>query len=493
MGQGQGILFSGTGVQTHDSGRWGDYSTLSVDPTDDCTFWYVAEYYPVTDEFLWHTRIGSFTFPGCLGGGADLSLTKSDSPDPSLVGGEVTYTLTAANNGPAASSAATVTDTLPSQSTFVSASITQGSCSQAGGTVTCGLGPMVVGSSATITIKVNGPSSPVLMTNTASISGPESDPNPGNNSPSATTDVQNPCITPGVHVAGDASDDPPNNPPVPEVDIRDLYVAEPTQQDGVPRLVFTLQLAAGSTVPPSSQWYIMWNRPVPDPSFDRNYVAMKSDPAGQIHYEYGKISPPSVNLPTKIGDADSGTYNVATGTVTISVATSKIDSVGPGSVLGGLQARTFYSRPDGQPVTQLQSSDFGDIGSYTMFGNGACAADLSVTKTDSPDPVKAGQQLTYTIVVKSNGVSTSTGVTATDTLPKNASVVSVITNKGTCSTKRGVVTCSLGSMTGGSSATVTIIVKPTKKGTITNTVSVTSNPPDANQGNNTASATTKVQ
>jgi hypothetical protein len=45
--------------------RWGDYSMMAVDPTDDCTFWYTQEYYAATSSASWQTRIGSFKFPGC--------------------------------------------------------------------------------------------------------------------------------------------------------------------------------------------------------------------------------------------------------------------------------------------------------------------------------------------------------------------------------------------------------------------------------------------
>ncbi len=62
---GEGTLYAGQGVQTHDPGRWGDYSSLSVDPADDCTFWYTGEYYPVNGDAAWHTRIGSFRLPLC--------------------------------------------------------------------------------------------------------------------------------------------------------------------------------------------------------------------------------------------------------------------------------------------------------------------------------------------------------------------------------------------------------------------------------------------
>jgi hypothetical protein len=44
--------------------RWGDYSEMSVDPVDGCTFWYTTEYYAVTGAD-WQTRVGAFKFPGC--------------------------------------------------------------------------------------------------------------------------------------------------------------------------------------------------------------------------------------------------------------------------------------------------------------------------------------------------------------------------------------------------------------------------------------------
>ena len=46
--------------------RWGDYSAMSVDPTDECTFWFTTEYYETTSNVSWRTRIGSFKFPTCI-------------------------------------------------------------------------------------------------------------------------------------------------------------------------------------------------------------------------------------------------------------------------------------------------------------------------------------------------------------------------------------------------------------------------------------------
>jgi hypothetical protein len=62
--QGEASLIDGAGVQTSGYGRWGDYSAMSIDPMDDCTFWYTQEYYKTTSN-NWQTRIGSFRFPSC--------------------------------------------------------------------------------------------------------------------------------------------------------------------------------------------------------------------------------------------------------------------------------------------------------------------------------------------------------------------------------------------------------------------------------------------
>jgi hypothetical protein len=56
---------AGAGSQTGSLHRWGDYSSMSVDPVDDCTFWYTTEYLQTTGSFNWSTQIASFKFTGC--------------------------------------------------------------------------------------------------------------------------------------------------------------------------------------------------------------------------------------------------------------------------------------------------------------------------------------------------------------------------------------------------------------------------------------------
>lgn len=64
--QTENIIQAGGGSQTGTLHRWGDYSAMTVDPVDDCTFWYTTEYLKASGTFNWSTRIASFKFPGCL-------------------------------------------------------------------------------------------------------------------------------------------------------------------------------------------------------------------------------------------------------------------------------------------------------------------------------------------------------------------------------------------------------------------------------------------
>jgi hypothetical protein len=93
--QAEGTLTAGVGSQTGGLSRWGDYSAMTIDPTDDCTFWYTNEYLRTTGSFNWSTRIGSFKFPGCGGGtGADFTIGASPASLTVAQGGSVTSALT---------------------------------------------------------------------------------------------------------------------------------------------------------------------------------------------------------------------------------------------------------------------------------------------------------------------------------------------------------------------------------------------------------------
>ena len=83
LAQGEGTIVAGTGSQAFNCGggpctRWGDYTAMTVDPIDDCTFWYVNEYYTTTGSNDWQTRIASFKYPNC--GGAHVTVAPNSGP-----------------------------------------------------------------------------------------------------------------------------------------------------------------------------------------------------------------------------------------------------------------------------------------------------------------------------------------------------------------------------------------------------------------------------
>jgi uncharacterized repeat protein (TIGR01451 family) len=136
---------------------------------------------------------------------------------------------------------------------------------------------------------------------------------------------------------------------------------------------------------------------------------------------------------------------------------------------------------------------FAGVGATAAAG----AADLAITKLDSPDPVAAGTALTYTIQVRNFGPDVATGVTVTDQLPKGVDFVSATATAGNCARKGRKVTCALGQI--GVPAidysvppTVTLTVIPRQIGVISNTASVKGGQKDPVASNNKATATTTV-
>jgi uncharacterized repeat protein (TIGR01451 family) len=125
---------------------------------------------------------------------SDVAIIKTGAPQPVDQGTNLTYTLQVTNNGPGVAQGVSVLDPLPTQVTFVSVSTTQGTCAQAGGTVTCNIGTMSVGALAIVTINATATvfSSSTTATNTASVTSTTSDPNLTNNVSSVITTIQAP-------------------------------------------------------------------------------------------------------------------------------------------------------------------------------------------------------------------------------------------------------------------------------------------------------------
>jgi uncharacterized repeat protein (TIGR01451 family) len=119
-------------------------------------------------------------------------------------------------------------------------------------------------------------------------------------------------------------------------------------------------------------------------------------------------------------------------------------------------------------------------------------ADLSLTKSDSPDPVGENALLTYTLEVNNAGPDSATNVVVSDDLPSQVDPVSADPSEGNCEIQGKKVNCELGTLANGASATVTIEVTPKKAGLITNTAAVESDVEDPQGANNEDSENTTV-
>jgi uncharacterized repeat protein (TIGR01451 family) len=133
------------------------------------------------------------------------------------------------------------------------------------------------------------------------------------------------------------------------------------------------------------------------------------------------------------------------------------------------------------------------LGVQAVSAGGAIdPADLSLIKSDNPDPVGEDAVLTYTIQVQNGGPDPATNVAVTDDLPSQVDPGSATPSTGTCEVMGKKVTCELGTIAAGGSATVTIEVTTKKAGEITNTAEVASDVDDPQPANNEDSETTAV-
>jgi hypothetical protein len=136
MTQGEGTIVTGAGAQGSSLSRWGDYSSMSIDPADDCTFWFASEYIPANGTFNWKTRIASFKFPGCgAAAGNDFSITASPSAVSLAQGAGGTVTIGTAVASGAAESISLSISGVPS-----------------GATASFGTNPITAGGSSTLSI-----------------------------------------------------------------------------------------------------------------------------------------------------------------------------------------------------------------------------------------------------------------------------------------------------------------------------------------------------
>jgi uncharacterized repeat protein (TIGR01451 family) len=424
---------------------------------------------------------------------ADLAVTKSDLPDPVAIGGNVVYSLTVTNNGPDTASSVVLTDTLSAGATFVSASASQGSCTQSAGTVTCNLGNINLSSSVTITITAQL-STAGSAVNSASVTAGSTDPVAANNTASATT-----TVGPATYL-GPTSYLSLNDSPF-LAGITAGTIALETFEDGVLN-VPGVTPSAGSPIGPGG---LTDSVDGDDGSINGSGTNGRSffSGSGATGITFTFNATILGGFPTQAGivwtdggggaqvffeafDATGnslGVFGPSNNADGSNVGTTAEDRFFGITFAGGISAIKIRNVGGGIEVDHLQ---YGPVPSPAN-------ASVTITKADSPDPVAVGSNLTYTLTVANSGTASAAGVTATDALPGTAAFVSVSSSQGTCSGTANI-SCSLGTIAAGAQATVTIVITPGLTGILSNTaaVSVSSATNDLFFFDNSSTASTTV-
>jgi len=389
---------------------------------------------------------------------ADVSITKTDNADPVNAGQNVAYTITVTNGGPDAADTVSWTDTLPAGTTFVSLSSPGGwTCTTpaVGGTgaIDCSIASLSVTSAPfTLVVSVDPAlAAGTVLSNTASVSSATTDPSNTNNSDTETT-----TVTASADVQVTKTDTP--DPVTAGTGILYTITVSNAGPSTASTVVFTDTIPTGTTfasfVPAAG-----WTCPTPP-----------GPPITSIACTNPSLAPGAVAVFTLGVTVDPAAAN---GTVITNTATAS--------------AATADPNPGNNTATAT-----------TTVGVGS--ADIGITKTDSPDPVSAGTDLSYTITATNAGPTNAASLSVSDTLPAGTTFVSLASPAGwSCITPAvgasGTVTCTNASFAPGN-AVLTLVVQvaaATAPGTvISNTATISSTTADPSPGNESATTTTSV-
>ncbi|HEX8410119.1 MAG TPA: lamin tail domain-containing protein [Thermoanaerobaculia bacterium] len=388
---------------------------------------------------------------------ADVQVTKTDAPDPVTAGTNLTYTITVTNPGPSDAAAVTLADTVPANTTFVSFSQPGGwSCTTpaAGGTgaVNCSIATFPAGGNAVFTLVVNTSAAlanGALLTNTATVATTTTESSTANNTATATTTV------------GTGS-----------ADVSVTKTDSPDPVNAGSNLTYTITVTNAG---PSAATSVALADTLPTGT---TFVSLAA-PAGWTC---------STPAPGATGAINCTNPSLA---VTSAVFTLVVN-VDPALIAGNVLTNTATA-------TTATTDPNGANNSATATTTVTASADLLLSKTDTPDPVFAGGNISYQLTLTNNGPSNAAAATFTDALPAGTTFVSLsTTGPWTCVTPAvgatGTVTCTNPSYGGVDFFTLVVQANAslTSGTVITNTATLASTTTDPNPANNSSTATTTV-
>jgi large repetitive protein len=196
---------------------------------------------------------------------------------------------------------------------------------------------------------------------------------------------------------------------------------------------------------------------------------------------------------TYVSATSQGTVAYSNGTVTVQLGSMAAGAADTTTIVVAVSPSATGSLTNTVTVSGNQPDPNPSNNTSTVTTQVAQSVDLALVKTATPNPVTAGNQLTYTLTATNNGPSNATGVTIVDTLPAGTMYVSA-SGQGSPALSGQTLTLNVGNLASGASATSTVIVTvgSTVTGTITNTAVVSGNQADPNLANNTATVSTQV-
>ena len=360
---------------------------------------------------------------------ADIGIAKIASSGTVTVGSNVTFTITATNNGPSDATGVQVTDLLPAGLTFVSATPSQGSYTS--GTGVWNIGAIASGNSVTLSLTATVTATGALVNTAAKTAENEADPNSANDSASTTVNGQAP----------------------------DLTIAKSHTDPFVRGTTNTYQLAVTNIGPAATSGTVTVTDTFPA-------GLTPSSPTG-TGWACG-VAAQTVTCTRNDALAASASYPAITVTVTV-LQTAAASVTNSATVSGGNEVN----------IANDTATDPTNITSV---------ADIGVTKSANAGSFVIGSAVTFTITASNLGPSNATGVQVTDLLPAGLTFVAAVPSQGTYTSGTGV--WNVGAITSGGSATLTLTATVTQTGSITNTATKSAETEsDPNPGNNSASAT----
>ncbi len=375
---------------------------------------------------------------------ADLTITKTASSEPVILGDDVVYTLIVSNFGPDDATNAIVDDVLPASFSLVSVSSSQGGCTA----LPCNLGTLTAGQIEFVTLTAT-PSELGIFINTAQVSADQQDPNGTNNVGATVTTVEE---TPII------------GPPQAELYVVQSDFPDPVQVNDT--LTYTVFI---SNIGPANADNVVLKDTIASTAA---FVSATADSGAPCSHVNSLITCNITQIPS--GDTERVVIKV-TPTVT-------------GTIANKAEVSADENDPQAFSNVSIETTTVIDTAPPVII----TGADIAITKSDSPDPVVVDNELTYILVATNNGPEQATGVVVTDTLLDNTTFVSATSDQTTCTHDTGVVTCNLGVLTPGDISQTVIVVKPTVTGAITNIARIVGNEDDPETSNNLVSQVTTV-